>query len=234
MESYDSGVEPFPLKEIGTCKLAVVAGLFSLLCPTGIGGLIGLILGILGLGQIRASKGDLGGAPMAWLGIVFGLAQVLVVGVLFNQVRSYRGESPAVVQTFMSQLSAGDMESPKGAMTTGLRPMLDNRDGQALRKQLEEALGTFVAVGEAKRVEVSWKTDRFVVEADYDLVFSKGAPAAAKFTLVREYDALRVSAFEVRSPVLRVPLAIKGKQSQELGSFAGDKAGGGRKLKEFR
>lgn len=234
METHGSGAEPFALKQVGTCKLAVAGGLFSLLCPTGIGGLIGLILGILGLGQIRASKGDLGGAPMAWMGIVLGLAQLLVVGVLFNQVSSYRGEAPEVVEAFMSHLSAADMERLNRTMTTGLRPLLDNRDGQALREQLEEALGTFVAVGEAKRVDVSWKTDRFIVEADYELVFSKGAPAAAKFTLVREYDALRVSAFEVRSPVLRVPLAIKGKQSQELGSFAGDKVGGGRKLKEFK
>ncbi|MGI5862377.1 MAG: DUF4190 domain-containing protein [Myxococcales bacterium] len=234
MGTYHAGVEPVPLKKIGTCKLAVAAGLFSLLCPTGIGGLIGLMLGILGLAQIRASKGDLGGAAMAWLGIVLGLAQVLAVGALFAHMSSLRRESPAVVHAFMSQLSAGDMESLTGSMTTGLRPMLDSRKGESVRKQLEEALGTFVEVGEANRVFVSWKTDRFVVEADYDLVFSKGAPASAKFTLVREYDALRVSAFEVRSPVIRVPLAVKGKQSQEVGEFSGGKAGRGRKLKEFK
>lgn len=231
MDSYGEQLEQVSLKQIGTCKLAVAAGLLAMGCPVGPGGVLGLVLGILALGQIRASKGDLGGEAMAWLGIVLGALQIGVIGWGLTWTAGQTRQAPEVAAALMAGVSKGEPDGARGAMTAGLRPALDRGRAEKIAQDLRELLGEFQGVGEQRGLKTRWR-DGLVVEAEYDLVFSKGAPVQASFTMVREYETLRVRSFEVRSPVLRVPISVSGKESQELGDYSGGKAAKSR-LKSF-
>jgi hypothetical protein len=233
MEPYSSSLPEAPLKQVGTSKLALLAGLFSLLCPTGIGGAIGVVLGIFGLAQIRASRGDLGGATIARLGIVVGLLQLAAIGLIWAHVEKQKSEAPAVVEAFLQRFCENDLAGAAPNMSLGLRPTLDRGRAEQVSEGLVQALGGFEGLGDARSFKARWQGG-LTIEAEIDLRFAKGAPARGSFTLVREHGALRVSSFAVHSPVLRVPVAVKGRESRELGEFAGGRSASGTgKLKSF-
>jgi hypothetical protein len=222
METYGAHVEQASLKQVGTSKLAIAAGLVSICC-LGLGGVFGLVLGLLALGQIRASKGDLGGEGLAWLGVVLGALQIAVVGWGISWVRGQTNQAPEVARTFMAGVARAEPDAARGAMTAGLRPLFERGRAEKLAQDLREVLGEYQGLGAQRALKSRWE-DGLEVEAEFELLFDKGAPAQVTLTMVREYESLRVRSFEVRSPVLRVPVKLEGRASQELGEFTGGKA----------
>lgn len=216
-----------------TSRAAVAAGLFSCLFPVGIGGLLGIALGILGLRQIAASGGALAGRSMAWLGIILGVAQLILAGALLQRLADDLDQAPGAAATFFENLSAGKPMEAAPVMASGLRPAMDRGGGAEIAKSLAEALGEFQGLGE--RVSYSFHREDLAeaLVIEYALKYSKGAPAWAKCTLVRQDGAMRLRAFSVRSPVLHKPIGATAVAGRELSDFQGPKAPA-RALKEYR
>ena len=228
----DFGSEAVPMKPAGTSKFAVAAALSCTLCPF-VGGPLGLVLGILGLIQIRVSGNALGGTFLAWVGILGGLGEIGGAAALVNYRESLVVGTPQAVQGFVAGVAKGDLEAAHDFMTDGLRPTLDRQRVTEVSKALREALGEFVEIGERRSAEtpVSWP---ITVVVEQELRFSKGAPAMGTFHLSSEYGQMKVRQFSISSPVLRPAISVKGKVSKEVGEYDGPQEKAGPKIKKFK
>ncbi len=216
-----------------TSRAAVAAGLFACLCPMGLGGLLGIALGVVGLRQIAASGGALAGKAMAWLGIVLGISQLALGGLAYQRYREDLDQVPRAATTLLANVCAERPMEASQVMASGLRPAMDRGRGAELGRALTEALGEFQGLGERVSYSFRWEESAEAIEAEYALKFTKGAPATASLTLVRQDGEMRLRAFSVRSPALRKAIGAAATAGRELSDFQGPKAPS-RALKEFR
>jgi hypothetical protein len=169
---------------------------------------------------------------MAKLGIVMGLVEAAAVGGLYSYRQRLIAATPETVNRFMEAASASDLERAKPFMSGGLRPAMEHGRAEEVGKTLREALGEYTRLGERKSEEIplAWPMR---VEVSHTLEFGKGAPATGHFTLVDEYDLMRVRAFRIESPVLRPAVEVKGAVSQEVDDYSGPRETD-RKIKAYR
>lgn len=214
---------------------AVAAALFSVMCPIGIGGLIGLTLGVLALSQISAGRAGRDGAGMAWIGIIAGLVQLVAIGAGYMHLQRTLEDTRAPVESFLRALTERDSFAVAESCANGLKPKLSQGVAGTIATQIEDAVGHFVEAGErVPDFELDLWNRQVVLTVTYRLHYDSGAPMTGTFALVRESGALRLIGFKLDSPVLRPRIVLGASNTGEIAEYDGPKNKRKRELREFK
>lgn len=216
--------------------LAVAAAGFSVLCPIGVGGLLGVVLGWLALRQISAGLASRESAGIAWLGILAGVVQLLAIAVAWTHVWNNVSETRAPVAAFMRGLSERDPAAVGESCSNGLKPLLERGAAALLVDRLDETVGSFESAGErSSAFEVSLEGTQLVYTVQYPLKFESGAPVIGTFALVKEGGAMRLLGFRLESPLLRPRIELGARNSAEIAEYEGPRnVRPKNQLREFR
>lgn len=215
------------VSEMHTSRMAVVAAFCALGCMLPGTGLLGAIFGLIGLNQINGSGGKLGGASLAWLGIVGGVLSTLGWAVVAQRYveLSHAVDGPTAAFMKAWQTSEADGEA---AAAPGLKPLMRAGTGELMRKALLTRFGGFEGLGPRSHFDYRPSLSGETISATYPLRFRNGAPCSATFEYARNAGQLRVAGISLASPLLRDLVleghsALHGQATPDLREFGGGK-----------
>ncbi len=214
---------------------ASAAAIFSVMCPIGIGGVLGMVLGFVALRQIAKGEAGRENAGMAWLGVIAGAVQLFAIGAGWVHLQGTLDETQKPVATFLSALAERDTAGVAESCANGLKPLLERGNAGEMVDRLDESVGRFKSTGERDDGwTVSLRSAQLVYTVKYPLHFESGAPVTGTFALVKEGGALRLLGFRLESPVLRPRIELGAASSAEIAEFEGSKKKEKPGLPEFK
>jgi hypothetical protein len=220
--------------EAPTSRLAIGSAVSAFLCIPGISGLLGLGLGVMALRQISVAR--LGGARLAWAGILGGLLNLLAWGPAAAHVlkvsNALQPPSDRFMRAWMESEKAGEEEA-----APGLRPLLHHGEGELMRHALQEQFGDYRGLGAPSNFSYHLRLGGEDASARFPLHFASGAPISARLEFVRVHGEMRVVGLALESPLLtglRGRTALHGEATPDVHDFGGADAHAPRELKTFR